>query len=60
MNRECDNIALTRFERADLLVAKTGFLRDFGVRQPDGSYQLKSSDTSLFASIVQAGGEPSV
>lgn len=31
------------------------FLRDFGVRQPDGSYQLKSSDTSLFASIVQAG-----
>lgn len=32
-----------------------GFLRDFGDRQPDGTYTLRSSYTSLFASIVQAG-----
>jgi SP family sugar:H+ symporter-like MFS transporter len=31
------------------------FLRDFGDLQPDGSYQLSSKYTSVFASIVQAG-----
>ena len=32
-----------------------GFLRDFGTRQANGTYTLRSSYTSLFASIVQAG-----
>lgn len=31
------------------------FLSDFGDLQPDGSYQLSSKYTSVFASIVQAG-----
>ncbi|KAJ9111072.1 hypothetical protein QFC19_001270 [Naganishia cerealis] len=31
------------------------FLRDFGDLQPDGSYKLSSTVTSVFASIVQAG-----
>lgn len=60
MNRAYCSIVTRSGQPHLTLEASIGFLRDFGVRQPDGSYALKSSDTSLFASIVQAGGGWSV
>jgi len=37
------------------ILAMDRFLRDFGTLQPNGRYDVSSSDRSLLASIVQAG-----